>query len=266
MKKVLYSVLSGWIFLYVLSFSWGVAGQMEISDVPSGLVAYYPLNGSANDASGLEHHGTIYGATFVASRWGEVNGALRFDGLDDYVRVPAHADFNLEAWTIAAFIMIESVPVNDMVTLIAKMDYPDIYYNFAFMLDTSGQASAQYETCDSEFDHSVPSDPLATNQWYFLAGTRSASGVHSVHVFYWGQHVFGNSDNWPGDVPCALDRPFHIGGSTLTGVARYFGGKIDDVLVFDRALSFSELTSLARSEPPIPVEQKSWGNIKALYH
>ena len=50
-------------------------------DLQSGLVAYYPFNGNANDESGNGHHGTVMGATLTSDRFGRPNKAYHFNGL-----------------------------------------------------------------------------------------------------------------------------------------------------------------------------------------
>jgi hypothetical protein len=55
-------------------------------DLESGLVAYYPFNGNANDESGNGNDGTVNGATLVEDRFGETDKAYNFDG-DDYIKV-----------------------------------------------------------------------------------------------------------------------------------------------------------------------------------
>lgn len=48
-----------------------------------GLVAYYPLNGNADDASGHDHGGHVVGATPGNDRFGKANSALSFNGVDN---------------------------------------------------------------------------------------------------------------------------------------------------------------------------------------
>ena len=48
------------------------------------MVAYYPLNGNANDESGCENDGTVTGATLTDDRDGNPNSAYSFDG-NDYI-------------------------------------------------------------------------------------------------------------------------------------------------------------------------------------
>ena len=49
------------------------------------LVAYYPFNGNGNDNSGYGNHGTVNGATLTTDRFGNVNSAYYFDGINDYI-------------------------------------------------------------------------------------------------------------------------------------------------------------------------------------
>jgi len=53
----------------------------------SNLVAYYPFNGNANDESGNENHGTVNGATLTTDRFGNLESAYEFNGIDNFVQV-----------------------------------------------------------------------------------------------------------------------------------------------------------------------------------
>src|SRR5664279_2093476 len=72
----------------------------------NGLVAYYPFNGNANDASGNGMDGVVYGATLTADRFGLTNSAYRFDGsswiqLPDAILPVAAPEFTLSVWVLA---------------------------------------------------------------------------------------------------------------------------------------------------------------------
>ena len=60
------------------------------------LVAYYPFSGNANDESGFDNHGTVNGAALVADRFGNQNSAYQFDGINDYIKVPNSESLNFE--------------------------------------------------------------------------------------------------------------------------------------------------------------------------
>jgi hypothetical protein len=57
------------------------------SSLDSGLVAYYPFNGNANDESGNGFNGITHGATLVQDRYGNANSAFQFNGVSDDITV-----------------------------------------------------------------------------------------------------------------------------------------------------------------------------------
>ena len=50
------------------------------ADITSGLVAWFPFDGNANDASGNGHNGVVHGVTLAPDRNGIANHAYFFDG------------------------------------------------------------------------------------------------------------------------------------------------------------------------------------------
>jgi len=72
MKK-LFGLLIG------LGIIWSLVG-MTYASSDNGLVAYYPLNGNANDESGNGNNGTVHGPVLTTDRFGKANSAYEFDG------------------------------------------------------------------------------------------------------------------------------------------------------------------------------------------
>jgi uncharacterized protein (TIGR02145 family) len=77
-----------------------------IVNIDSGLIAYYPFNGNANDKSGNGHDGIVEGATLTVDRFGNPNSAYYFNGSN--IIELSHTDtlnfknqhFTLIAWTL----------------------------------------------------------------------------------------------------------------------------------------------------------------------
>ncbi len=69
-----------------------------------GLVAFYPFNGSANDASGNGNHGSVVGATLDLDRFANSQSAYSFDGDNDYIQLSFYPvsgitdDFTYSVW------------------------------------------------------------------------------------------------------------------------------------------------------------------------
>lgn len=70
--------------LLIVGISIAVHGYAQ-TYLTNGLVAYYPFNGGAADASGNGHNGTVYGATLTTNRFGNPNAAYYFNGTSAYI-------------------------------------------------------------------------------------------------------------------------------------------------------------------------------------
>src|SRR5580698_7485703 len=58
-------------------------------NLTKGLIAYYPFNGNANDASGNKLNGSVVGGvTFTNDASGKANSAVTFDGSTGYIIIP----------------------------------------------------------------------------------------------------------------------------------------------------------------------------------
>ncbi len=73
------------------------------ADLNDGLVAYYPFNGNANDESGNGNDGTVNGATLTEDRFGNVDSAYMFDGVNDYIVIPNSETLNSKRITVSAW-------------------------------------------------------------------------------------------------------------------------------------------------------------------
>jgi hypothetical protein len=60
----------------------------------NGLVGWWPFNGNANDESGNGNHGTVNGATLTTDRFGNVNKAYSFNGINNNIVVANSSTLN----------------------------------------------------------------------------------------------------------------------------------------------------------------------------
>ncbi len=71
--------------------------------VTNGLIACYPFDGDANDASGNGLNGIVNGATLTTDRFGNQNSAYLFNGVDNYIVVKNSAILNPKQITLSAW-------------------------------------------------------------------------------------------------------------------------------------------------------------------
>jgi gliding motility-associated-like protein len=64
-------------------------------DLNNGLIAYYPFNGNANDASGNGNNPVFNNASLATDVYGNPNSAYYFNGIDNYMEIPNSASLNM---------------------------------------------------------------------------------------------------------------------------------------------------------------------------
>lgn len=178
---------------------------------------------SANDQTSNANHGTVQGASWVN---GKVGKALQFDGADDYVEIPHSDSLNLNsAMTIAAWVKPTSL-CTDNNAIVQK----DSSYGLKIKRDKPlGFIWSAYE------DH-VAEEVLYPNNWFHLAGTFE-NGEHRVYID--GVLVSQGTDTMS-TIPTA-NMPLYIGKGSYSC---NFAGIIDEVYLYNRALTGSEIKSL----------------------
>jgi len=201
----------------------------------NGLIAYYPFNGNADDESGNGYHGTVEGATLVADRFGNPNSAFLFNGVDDHISYPTLYSVSPNQLSVAAW--------------------------FSTMDLQSGQKIV-YHGDNGEFQLFVGNDSAwagvhlgqnVTDPWYYVRESVTQNEWNML-VAIWIQDEFlklylnGDLVDSIGVEPGPL---LDVGsiyqpsiGSYNRTVGDYFNGMIDDIRIYDRELTTSEIDSL----------------------
>jgi len=97
------TMLASIFVLFAMTIS--TADAAGICDVvKDGLVACYPFNGNANDASGNGNNGTVNSATLTTDRFGYTDSAYQFNGKDSFILVPDATILNPATQTISVWV------------------------------------------------------------------------------------------------------------------------------------------------------------------
>ncbi len=122
------------------------------AQVPTtGLVAYYPFNGTAQDASGNGNHGAAQnGVTFGTDRFGAAGKAANFDGVDDYIDLGSN--FNLtQSFSVSFYNSVSSYTSNSNPSLFSS-GQPAVNQAFHIMLGNGYYRFAFYGN-DMDFNN-----------------------------------------------------------------------------------------------------------------
>ncbi|MFW9941593.1 MAG: LamG-like jellyroll fold domain-containing protein [Candidatus Thorarchaeota archaeon] len=207
---------------------------MSTNTFPQDLVAYYPFNNNADDSSGNNNDGTVFGATLTADRFGNPNAAYSFDGIDDYIEVFNPNHLGLTSWTITGWINVPG-DIPEEYNIVGKHENEYQKYNFGVLQKTGLTLFSQYEIDDdpTDFDHKVSYGPIATNEWFSFTSIRDAvTGIHALYV----NGEIKSSDEWH-DVPTTSQQNLLIGKHFSWGADYlFYEGLIDDIRIYNGAL------------------------------
>lgn len=200
------------------------------SSLDSGLIAYYPFNGNANDESGNGNHGTNSGAVLTTDRWGRANKAYSFNST--YITVPNSSSLQSPTTSITiAFWTNISQWDNNMAGFFAKSNSASLgqYGSIA--------STTPYIQFDLGGQYVRITRFFATNTWYFICLQWDGQ---KARLFLNG--TVYDSANFSGTLTPDTN-PLILGKHT-PGTTRYLKGKLDDIRIYKRALTASEIQKL----------------------
>ncbi len=213
----------------------------------AGMVAHYPFDGHAQDATDYGNHGTVEGATLVPDRLGHPDAAYGFDGVDDYIVVADADSLDLMAHATFAMCVYVDPDINYGVSgrphLLSKgATYGDLWADYAVKVG----ASASYLE--------ITDDANARSQASFPA-VPEGSWVHLAVVYERGAAVlYRDGITVTGPITTLhtamriSDQPLYIGHRYTTDNTGRFEGAIDNLRIYDRALTGEEIRSLVLTD------------------
>ena len=212
---------------------------------PSGLVAWWPGEGSPNDIVNA-NGGTPMGAvTFAAGR---VGMAFDFDGSSGFINVANNSsmDFGTNDFTIAGWIRLSTLdggPGGGREIIHKSVGSVPANNNYTYFLEyDGGPPSLRFRVSDPfSANDLVLAAPLVVGTWFHVAAVRigNANRIY-LNGSLLGQQVAGdNIDTGTGGVA-------YIGNIAPNGVAisRFFPGQIDELSLWKRALSENEVEAI----------------------
>jgi hypothetical protein len=228
------------------------------AQVTNGLVAHYSFNGNANDMIGTKH-GTVHGAVLDTGRGGVPNAAYFFDGIDDYIDFGTIDPLgnNSDATVCIWFKPTRPVTPFDFF----KVNYIDNEYLFS----TGGQTlSTGYAViwaksavkCLRKTSSKATSsghEGYADNNWHQVCFTFDNS-LNRMKVYLDGvlkRDTLGSVSSYTNSSPSVYAG--NTNNSTWGNF--YFGGLMDDIKIYSRALNQKEIDTLFGK--PLPCETYS---------
>lgn len=232
--KTIFSTAVLWLIFFVSQ-----------SQIPTtGLIGNWQFNGNASDSSGNGNDGVIYGATLTSDRFGNVNSAYSFDGMDDLIQ---YAISNLPVGSAPRSVFCWAKTLNDSNSFNEQktlFHYGNIIADqrSAILIwpafpDYIGQGNDVCYGCSGSTNVNQPASNLDST-WHHIGFTYDSDTLklYSDGVLSSYKLVTYNTQS-TGLFKIGFSDSSHYDGEP-------FIGDIDEVFMYDRALNQSEVTQL----------------------
>ena len=229
----------------------GTSPILATAPTGSGLYLSYPFNGNANDASTAGNNGTVQNsATLTADRYGAANSAYTFNGSTQYISTatasaaPGPQNFSISVWfkTSSAGGML--VGYGSSQTGASAMYDRHIYMTNAGQI-YYGIYSGSVQTLSTATSY-------ADGNWHHVVATTSTTA---------GSYLFVDGAVVAADITMTTSQNFGANGYWRVGYDNlaawtnaptnpYFSGSLDDVAVYNTALTASQVYTLYGAGSP----------------
>jgi hypothetical protein len=226
--------------------------EKAFSQVPNyvptnGLVGWWPFNGNANDESGNGNNGTVNGATLTTDRFGNANKAFSFDGIDDYIQLNSLSLIGNQNRSISFFSKLNNANLSSDISAISyggnspncSQAGGDIECGF---FNLNNNASVRVDgTCTAAYSNNTIQD----SQWHFVVFTfDNTQGIdfNFFKIYIDGLSVSIGAYNGSTILNTVSLSNLVFGKSNKT--SRFFDGNLDDIGIWNRALTQQEITNL----------------------
>ena len=212
----------------------------------TGLIGSYPFNSNANDVSGFGNNGIVNGATLTTDRFGAINSAYSFNGVSDYIDLGLNYAYS--SHTFSAWVNM-NIPPLFKAAVISKVN------NGIFDVKNSELSVMGTKRIEvgigtgTTWEGIYTADSINLNGWYLL--TYTYSSLLNIAKVYINNVVVDSStiSNYVDVINTSIyvgARPYWSGVSSTTF---YFKGAIDDINIYNTAISQSVVDSLYNFNP-----------------
>lgn len=226
-------------------------GNCLSAQIAQGLLVHYPFNGNTLDASGNAYHGTVNGnAVYSSDPFGNAGQAYDINWSANYIDLPSSSILQPTQFPITVSFWLNPVAHSASQAIFGTSVLTGIYSGFWVNLRSSGQIAGSIgsgTSIGSPYRHSGYSTiPLAYNQWQHV--TIVFRGYSNIEIYVDCQPVSvsydGNGSGGPVNAANAQGAIGKIASGNSWIPYNYGNCQIDEFMMWDRALSASEISTL----------------------
>lgn len=229
-----------WLAMLASLTVWSSAIFAACDTITNGLVACYPFDGNANDASGNGNNGTVNEAVLTEDRLGNPNAAYNFNGVSSFIKVPHKPQLNANSSGFSVVLWFKPATTQNPIYALIDKSHGGID-NTSWVIQwandgINGTNSFMFALGNGT-QFVVASNPhVPDNNWHFAVANFDGSTIK----FYLNGTLV-RTEQFSGTL-ASNSRDMLIG--TWWYGNRFFKGDIDDVGIYNRVLSEAEIKQL----------------------
>lgn len=219
-------------------------------NMTSGLRAYYPFNGNANDASGNNNNPVFNNATLTTDRFGNPSSAYLFNGINNYMQIPNSPSLNTTGQiSVAAWVKVNGFYQGACHgnNILMKGDNDPVTGMYLLRFDDYGYTNAQ--NC------AIPAPDVAHQNFYGKGTNLPPNGYTPfITTGQWISVVYTNDGTTarlyvdcqlkittPGSYSFTNTYDLFLGRLNHPSYPYWFNGVMDEIRIYDRALNVDEI-------------------------
>ena len=215
------------------------------------LKGWWSFTGNANDASIYKNHGSVNGATLTTDRFGNSNSAYSFDGVNDDINLGVNSQINKlnNLFTISFFLLKKDLNSS---MIIGNIDSSIVGNGWRFNIRTTTILEASIRNSANWYPSYSTSNSISQNNWIHIVCVRNNT-IMKIYL----NGILNSTTNIgtvsPNNNPNAVTKL----GKQWVNVNPNFeslNGKLDDLAIWNRALTQQEVENLYNSCDLISVE------------
>jgi hypothetical protein len=229
----------------------GLAAVTQASGLSNGLVAHWTFDGpkllqNATDSSGTGNTGRLIGFTSTTTTLGPIGQALTFDGSNDYITIGDQASLeSLSAITVSAWVKPNQLAADAVIagkgvvaSIVWQLWQDDVGSvsgrtdEYSFAVGSGGGTLSRAEGATNS---------VVAGKWTHVVGVWEQS---PEHVYIYVDGVLSQSDTSLQSLTMPNTSSAVRIGDDLTDGTNAYSGSMDDVRVYNRALSAAEVLRL----------------------
>ncbi len=220
------------------------AAQNMAPSYPDELVAYYPFDGNANDVTPFTNNAKVSGAQLGDDRFDKANKAYAFDGVNDEITAANSPQLNTDYTTVSFWVNVNALPGTGEYYLLSHGGWQQ---RWKISLPPHGKPvwTTNATSGISDMD-SGDGNELQEGVWTHVVmshdGTNDKIYINGALV---ASKAVGGTLN-------STMHPFGMGYNPIDG-GSYFNGSLDEVQVYNRALTDQEVADLYAAQSQVPI-------------